>query len=75
MKAVRVVLWAAAGATAGAIGTFGVLNLVGLVWYAVVQPADEGLDTELFYISVVAAPLASLVGAFIGGLIDWRRSG
>src|SRR5262249_4395000 len=74
MKVIAVALGAGVGAVLGAVGTFVVLNLVGFLWYMAFHPSDEGLDTGLFYLSVIASPAAGAVGGVLGALIGWRRA-
>lgn len=47
----------------GTAATFVVLNAAGFAFYAVFRPRDEGVDTLLFYASIVVSPLVGIVTA------------
>lgn len=75
MKLIRVGIAAVLGAVVAIVGTFVVLNAFGGLWYLAARPSDQGLDTRLFFFSLLASPVAGVAGGIIGAYVAARRGG
>jgi hypothetical protein len=66
----RLLLTGVAATTLGMIAAFLVLNLLGAIAFIAFRPSDEGVDTMLFYLSLLLYPFVGVVV----GILTVRRA-